>query len=139
MAKEKTVRARMTEGEEFMLKVKAAREGRGVSAVIRQAVMEYEPMLPKPDLCPECPDGEEVPMKPIWYEDERTLDATGVEHVITYTGIPAQKCPKCGEVVFDFELMAEIEKAEGKMVNHFLRYNKDWPDKISLEELSRLM
>ena len=140
MVREKTIRVRMTEGELLLLQTKAAREERGISAVIRQAITEYEPMMPKPHMCSECPEDEEgVPMEPIWYNDERTLDVADVEHIITITGIPAQKCPKCGEVEYDLMFMGELEKAELRMVNHFSRKNREWPTEISIEELSRLM
>lgn len=145
MVREKTIRVRMTEGELLLLQAKAAREERGISAVIRQAVAEYEPMMPKPDVCLSCDEDEDgveiepVPTEPIWYDDERTLDVAEGEHTITITGIPAQKCPKCGAVIYDLELMCQLEKAELRMVNHFMRRNKEWPTSISIEELSRLM
>lgn len=145
MVREKTVRVRMSEGELLLLQAKAAREERGISALIRQAVAEYEPMMPKPGYCMSCDEDEDgnerepVLMEPIWYDDERTLEVAGVEHTITITGIPAQKCPRCGEVYFSLDFMAELEKAETRMVNHFMRYKKEWPEKISIEELSRLM
>ncbi|KLU62308.1 hypothetical protein CEB3_c13520 [Peptococcaceae bacterium CEB3] len=135
----------MTEGELLLLHTKAAREERGISAVIRQAVAEYQPMTPEPEHCMQCDEDENgierepELMVPIWHDDERTLDVNGVKHTITITGIPAQKCPRCGDVTFSLDLMCEIEKAELRMVNHFMRYNKEWPEKISIEELSRLM
>lgn len=146
MVREKTVRVRMSEGELLLLQAKAAREERGISALIRQAVTEYEPMMPKPGYCMSCDEDEAgnerepVLMEPIMYDNERTLDVAGVKHTITITGIPAQKCPRCGEVYFgSLDFMAELERAELRMVNHFMRYNKEWPEKISIEELSWLL
>jgi hypothetical protein len=145
LVREKTIRVRMTEGELLLLQTKAAREERGISAVIRQAVAEYEPMMPKPDVCLSCDEDENgverepVPTEPIWYNDERTLDVAGVEHTITITGIPAQKCPQCGTVTYDLDFMCQLREAELRMVNHFMRYKKEWPTSISIEELSRLM
>lgn len=168
MIREQTVRARMTKGEAFMLKVKAAREGRSSSEVIRQAISEYEPRLPKPSICLTCLEGPEeefwddyfaeaegkkieqkeqkhVQMEPIWYSETRKIVLEGitpdkdVEHDITYTGIPAEKCPVCGTVTVNFGLSLDIEKAEIRVVNHYSRGNQDWPTEISLEELSRLM
>ena len=144
MVREKTVKVRMTEGEFLLLQVKAAREERGISDVIRQAIAEYEPRLPKPGYCMSCDEDENgverepVLMDPIWYEDERTLDVAGTEHTITITGIPAQKCPRCGDVYTNLELGCQLEKAETRIVKHFMRYNKEWPTKISMEELSQL-
>lgn len=173
MAREETVKIRMTRGERFMLEVKAVREGRSLSELVRQAVQEYNPMEPKPSYCLNCPEESEedfwdeyfadteaeiegkarekkpeperVKMEPIWHSETRKIILEGitpdkdVEHDITYTGIPAEKCPVCGTVTVDFGLLHDIEEAEIRVVNHYTRRNQGWPKEISLEELSRLM
>jgi hypothetical protein len=131
------MRVRMTDGEMLLLHAKAARERSSLSEVIRRAVVEYEPMLPpNPGLCPE--EDEDVPMEPILYDDVRELDIAGERRTITISGIPAEKCPKCGTIIFNMGLMAELEKAELRMVNYFTRKGKEWPEKIYLEELAWL-
>ncbi|WP_018213622.1 MULTISPECIES: plasmid mobilization protein [Desulfitobacterium] len=175
ITREQTVRVRMTKGEAFMLKVKATREGRSSSEVIRQAILEYEPRQPEPSLCLNCLEGPEeefwdnyfaeaeaeekgasainikenaerrVQMEPIWYSETRNISVAAntpegyEEHKVTYTGIPAERCPVCGTVRTNYGLMLDIEEAEVRLVNHFIRLNKGWPEEISLEELSRLM
>ncbi|QNB45450.1 YgiT-type zinc finger protein [Thermanaerosceptrum fracticalcis] len=138
MVRDNMLRVRMTDGEMLLLHAKAARERSSLSEVIRRAVVEYEPMLPpKPGLCPE--EDEDVPMESILYDDVRELEVGDEKHTITITGIPAEKCPKCGTIIFDLDLMAELEKAELRMVNYFTRKGKEWPEKISIEELARLL
>lgn len=151
-----------------MLNVKAIKEGRSVSELVRQAVQEYKPMDPKPSYCPNCQkkseeefwddyfeelegrfptvekEPERVQMISFWHSDTRNITVAVntpkgyEEHEITITGIPAEKCPVCGTVTTDFGLMSDIEEAEVRMVNKFVRQD-NWPKEISLEELSRLM
>lgn len=120
---------RMTKGELAMLGMKASIEGVGKSELIRRAMEAYQP-TPEPESCVECG----MTMTPSKCQKEIPLDIMGNEKVLTITDIPAMRC-ECGNVTYDLDVGCDIEELVDIMVKDALRYNKEIPQRMTIEEL----
>lgn len=120
---------RMSKGESALLQMKASIEGISMSELVRRAVEAYRP-IPKPETCIEC--GKTMVLSE--YEKEIAIELDGEERTVVISGVPAMKCD-CGEMIYDLDVACNIEELVDRLVNDALRYNKDIPHRISVEEL----
>jgi len=68
---------------------------------------------------------------------ELTLDIWGQEHTLVITDVPVTKC-ECGEEFHDLDLEIRVDEMVDRLVTDSLRYQKDVPDRMSIEELLKV-
>ncbi|MDR3584162.1 MAG: hypothetical protein P4L59_02420 [Desulfosporosinus sp.] len=94
----------------------------------RRSVESYAPS-PRTEVCVEC----NRVMAPSTTEWELPLDLCGRKHTLVITDVPIMKC-ECGETTHNLDLEIRVEELVDQLALNALRYQKDVPARMSIEE-----
>ena len=62
------------------------------------------------------------------------LDLYGRKNTLVITDVPAMKC-QCGEWTHNLDLLIRVEELSDRLILEAIRYQKDVPERLSIEEL----
>ncbi|HZK53970.1 MAG TPA: hypothetical protein VFC84_07250 [Desulfosporosinus sp.] len=115
-----------------MLKMKASIEGVGMSECVTRSVEAYKPR-PRVRICVECKQN----MFPGTTDWEFPLQLVERKHTLVITNVPIMQC-KCGLVSHNLDVEISVDELVDQLALDALRYQKELPKRISIQELFSL-
>ena len=125
----KSPNLRMTKGQLAMLGMKASIEGVGMSECVTRSVEAYKPTS-RIRICVECKQN----MFQGTANWEFPLQLVELKHTLVITNVPIMQC-ECGLVSHNLDVEISVDELVDQLVLDALRYQKEVPKRISIEEL----